>query len=106
MTVSNDGTEIVSTLQIKLSYLGEENRLSWAEPYYLQNNLVPGEKRQITIPLSPLPKPSQFGMDIVKVNGQESAITQTSLRPIGVKLPSGMGQVLIDYDAMIYRPLD
>ncbi|MEP1230966.1 MAG: hypothetical protein ABJG88_09855 [Litorimonas sp.] len=106
LTVSNDGTEIVSTLQIKLSYLDAENRLVWITPYYLQNNLVPAEERQITIPLSKLPELSTLKAGVVTINGQISKISETSLGRIGVKLPNGTGQILMDYDAMIYRPLD
>jgi len=106
LTVSNDGTEIVSALQVKLSYLDEENRLRWIEPFYLQNNLIPGETREVTVPLSALPKPSQIGNKSVTINGQPSEISKTSIQPIGVKRPNGTGQILIDYDAMIYRPLD
>ena len=106
LTVSNKGTEIVSTLQIKLSYLDKENRLGWVEPYYLQNNLLPGEKRQITVPLSPLPKPSRPRTDLVTINGEKSAISKTALQRIGVKRRNNTGQVLIDYDAMIYVPID
>ena len=106
LTVSNDGVDIVSTLQIKLSYLGAKNSLAWVEPYYLQNNLIPGEKRQITIPLSSLPARSKLRAGTVTINGQESTISKTSSQRIGVKLPHGTGQVLIDYDAMTYRPLD
>lgn len=105
LTVSNKGTEIVSTLQIKLSYLDKENRLGWVEPYYLQNNLLPGEKRQITVPLSPLPKPSPR-TELVTINGEKSAISKTALQRIGVKRRNNTGQVLIDYDAMIYVPID
>ena len=106
LTVSNKGTEIVSTLQIKLSYLDKENRLGWVEPYYLQNNLLPGEKRQITVPLSPLPKPSQPRTELVTINGEKSAISKTAFQRIGVKRRNNTGQVLIDYDAMIYVPID
>ena len=106
LTVSNKGTEIVSTLQIKLSYLDKENRLGWVEPYYLQNNLLPGEKRQITVPLSPLPKLSQPRTELVTINGEKSAISKTALQRIGVKRRNNTGQVLIDYDAMIYVPID
>ena len=106
LTVSNKGTEIVSTLQIKLSYLDKENRLGWVEPFYLQNNLLPGEKRQITVPLSPLPKLSRPRTELVTINGEKSAISKTALQRIGVKRRNNTGQVLIDYDAMIYVPID
>jgi len=108
LKLTNDGTEIVSTLQIKLSYFDMENRLRWVEPYYLQNNLIPGETRRITVPLSTLPRPSQLAPETVIINGQPqpSAVTKSSLERIGVRRPNGAGQILIDYDAMIYRPLD
>jgi len=106
VTISNNGTEIVSTLQIKLSYLDEQNRLRWVEPYYLQNNLIPSEKRQITVPIGVLPSLSQLGTEAVSINGQSIAVTQSAITRIGVERPNGNGQILIDYDAMIYRPLD
>jgi len=108
LKLTNDGTEIVSTLQIKLSYFDMENRLRWVEPFYLQNNLIPGETRRITVPLSTLPRPSQLAPETVIINGQPqpSAVTKSSLERIGVRRPNGAGQILIDYDAMIYRPLD
>ena len=104
--ISNDGTEIVSTLQLKLSYLNAENRLVWVEPFYLQNNLIPGEKRQIKIPLTRPPSPSEVPISSAVINGQDSLIGRASHWPVGVKLPDDMGQILIDYDAMIYQPLD
>ena len=106
LTVSNEGTDIVSTLQIKLSYFNEDGRLSWVEPFYLQNNLIPGELRKITIPLSKTPKPSQQGIDVITINGQPRRLPQSRLQRIGIKRPNNAGQILIDYDAMIYLPLD
>jgi len=38
-TVSNTGTEIISTLQIKLTYLDGQERVTWVQPYYLQNSV-------------------------------------------------------------------
>ena len=106
LNVSNEGTEIVSTLQMKLSYLDNENRLRWVEPFYLQNNLIPGEARQISIPLSAMTAPSNIATDLVSLNGQPQNINSAPLWPAGVNLPNKVGQILIDYDAMIYRPLD
>ena len=106
LNVSNDGTEIVSSLQMKLSYLDSANRLAWVEPFYLQNNLIPGESRHISIPLTSMPKASSVPTEDVSINGQSQGRTNPSLWPAGVKLPNEAGQVLIDYDAMIYRPLD
>ena len=106
LNVSNDGTEIVSSLQMKLSYLDNANRLAWVEPFYLQNNLIPGESRHISIPLTSMPKASSVPTEDVSINGQSQGRTNPSLWPAGVKLPNEAGQVLIDYDAMIYRPLD
>ncbi len=104
--LSNSGTEIVSTLQVKLSYLNIDGRLAWVEPYYLQNNLIPGEERLVKIPLIALPKPSRVSTDHISINGKDIAIANTSLWPTGIKLPDESGQIIIDYDAMIYRPLD
>jgi len=106
LSVSNDGTEIVSTLQLKLSYLDDKNRLRWVEPFYLQNNLIPGETRELSVPLSTLPNRSQLASNLVTLNGQPHAFTPASQQRVGVKRPNGTGQILIDYDAMIYRPLD
>jgi len=106
LRVSNEGTEIVSTLQVKLSYLDTDGRLVWVEPYYLQNNLIPGEERLVKIPLAALPKISSVQTDRISINGKDKTISKTSLWPTGVKLPDESGQIIIDYDAMIYRPLD
>ena len=106
LRVSNEGTEIVSTLQVKLSYLDTDGRLVWVEPYYLQNNLIPGEERLVKIPLAALPKTSTVPTDRISINGKDAAVAKTSLWPTGVKLPDESGQIIIDYDAMIYRPLD
>jgi len=106
LSVTNDGTEIVSTLQMKLSYLNSENRLIWVEPFYLQNNLIPGETRQISVPLTSMVRPSNIPADSIEINGHARNINSKPLWPAGVKIPDGEGQILIDYDAMIYRPLD
>ena len=106
VNISNVGTEIVSTLQVKLSYLGADGRLMWIEPFYLKNNLIPGETRQVKIPLVSPPISSEVPTRRVTINGKESQADETALWPTGVKLPDGSGQIIIDYDAMIYRPLD
>jgi len=106
LKVSNEGTEIVSTLQVKLSYLDTDDRLVWVEPYYLQNNLIPGEERVVKIPLAALPKISTVPTDRITINGKDTEISKTSIWPTGIKLPDESGQIIIDYDAMIYRPLD
>ena len=106
LTVSNDGTDIVSTLQIKLSYLDANNRLNWVEPFYLQNNLIPGETRKITVPLTQPQKTAQIRPETLTINGQPRAVPQSPLQRIGIKRANGTGQILLDYDAMIYRPLD
>ena len=102
----NSGTDIVSTLQVKLSYLDSSDRLAWVDSFHLQNNLMPGETRRVTIPLSVMPNRSDIPISAVKINGKEANIAASALWPYGVKLPANMGQVLIDYDAMTYRPLD
>ena len=91
---------------MKLSYLNTDGRLAWVEPYYLQNNLTPGEERLVKIPLAALPKISMVPTDGISINGKDTAISKTSLWPTGIKLPDESGQIIIDYDAMIYRPLD
>lgn len=104
--VSNSGTEIVSTLQIKLSYLDGEERLAWVESFHLQNNLIPGEERVITIPLSSMPERSGVPINRITINGKADEVAATSIWSSGVSLPNQTGKILIDYDAMIYRPLD
>ena len=106
MTVTNAGTEIVSTLQLKLSFIDADGRLTWVEPYYLQNNLVPGETRKLEIPLT-----EDFGSNIgsakrLQINSQRAVINPNSIWPLGINLPKNNGQVILDYDAMLYRPLD
>lgn len=104
--LSNTGTEIVSTLQLKLTYIDAENQTSWVEPFYLQNNLIPGEEREISVRLSQPSPASTVPIGPVTINGEEAEINAQSLMPAGIKLPGDEGQILIDYDAMIYRPLD
>jgi len=106
LKVINTGTEIVSTLQLKLSYFDYQENLRWVEPFYLQNNLLPGEERDITILLSEIPERSLIPIDRVTINGKPSSITRSAQALYGVKLPQNSGQIKIDYDAMIYRPLD
>ena len=106
LKVSNSGTEIVSTLQLKLSYLDKNERLAWVESFHLQNNLIPGEQRTITIPLSAMPENSDVPVSRITINGKDDGIAASSIWSSGVLLPAQAGQILIDYDAMIYRPLD
>ena len=78
----------------------------WVEPYYLQNNLIPGEMRPIQIPLlgtkgTPVSSPGRL-----QINGQEIDINSNSIWPIGVEFTQSGTRVMIDYDAMLYRPLD
>ena len=105
-TVSNTGTEIISTLQIKLTYLDGQERVTWVQPYYLQNNLIPGERRPVSIALlDALPK-ANLAITDATVNGNVQNITKAVMWPAGVKRVGYAGQILIDYEAMIYRPLD
>ena len=106
VNISNVGTEIVSTLQIKLSYLDVDGRLVWVEPFYFQNNLIPGEIRQVKIPLISPPGSLAIPTSRITINGKDSLADKASLWPKGVKLPDGSGQIIIDYDAMIYVPID
>jgi len=106
VTVSNTGTEILSTLQLKLSYVDADGRLIWVEPYYLQNNLLPGEVRSIQIPLSETSGTHVSSPYRMQINGQKVAINSSSIWPIGIQLKPSGTRVMIDYDAMLYRPLD
>ena len=106
VNIANTGTEIVSTVQIKLTHLDAKDRLTWVEPYYLQNNLIPGEHRLISIPLSAPVIRSELLSPEVSVNGKSRDVSTDIIWPAGVKHPETQGQVLIDYDAMIYLPLD
>jgi hemin uptake protein HemP len=104
--IINSGTEIVSTVQLKLSYLDKGGRLAWVQPHYLQNNLLPGEERAITVALTALPPKQDIYTEVVTINGKKAQITQDVLWPAGIALPGGEGKILIDYDAMLYQPLD
>lgn len=106
MNITNQGTEIVSTLQIKLSYLDATGNLTWVAPFYLQNNLIPGEERQIQIPLVAITGPANIPKEKILINGKSGSIATNSLWPLGMTLPDGSGEVIIDFDAMTYRPLD
>jgi len=104
--ISNTGTEIVSTLQLKLTYIDDQKRISWVEPYYLQNNLISGEERVIRVALSETSAHSEVPISSMTINGKNAVINGDPLLPTGIRLPGNEGQILIDYDAMIYRPLD
>jgi hypothetical protein len=104
--VINSGTEIVSTLQIKLSYLDPNGRLAWVQPYYLQNNLLPGEERAIAVPLVAIPQKLNITTQTLTINGKPAQIAGQAPWPSGVMLPGGQGQIILDYDAMLYQPLD
>ena len=106
LNIANTGTEIVSTVQVKLTYLDGQDRLTWVEPYFLQNNLIPGEHRSVNIPLSTPAKRSDLSVTEVSVNEKRRDMAKDIVWPTGVKVPGTEGQVLIDYDAMIYQPLD
>ncbi len=106
VTLTNTGTEIVSTLQLKLSYLDADGRLIWVAPYYLQNNLIPGEIRPIQIPLLGTKGKLVSSLDRLQINGQEININSNSIWPIGVPFTHSGARIIIDYDAMLYRPLD
>lgn len=104
LNVSNTGTKIVSTTQIKLSYIDAQGSLTWVEPFYLQNNLIPSETRGIQIPIK-----AQRGVYIgpvnnVRVNGEDTKVNTASIWPRGINVQNG--QISLDYDAMIYSPLD
>ncbi len=105
-TISNTGTEIVSTTQIKLSYINPEGRLKWVEPFYLQNNLTPGETRTIRIPIKQENTTSLGGIENIQLNGDVIIPNTVSVWPSGINLNNQTGKILLDYDAMIYRPLD
>jgi hypothetical protein len=106
VTVTNAGTEIVSTLQLKLSYIDTEDRPLWVEPYYLQNNLIPGEVRTLQIPLSATARTHVSSPKRLEINGKGAEINLKSVWPIGIKLADQDLRVMIDYDAMLYQPLD
>ena len=114
--VSNIGTDIISTMQLKLSYLDDQGRLKWVEPYYLQNNLIPGETRLVNIAVSMHTGDPIGPVKAIWFNGERGVLNAQSLWPSGFELGDSSlealeggkrsGQLLIDYDAMIYRPLD
>ena len=106
LTVTNTGTEIISTLQLKLSYVNTEGRLLWVEPYYLQNNLIPGEVRSLEIPLSDTRGTYVSSPERLQINGERAEINSKSIWPVAIPLTQNKARLMIDYDAMLYRPLD
>lgn len=106
VTVTNAGTEIISTLQLKLSYVDSDGRLIWVEPYYLQNNLIPGEVRSIQIPLSGTTGTHVSSSNKLQINNRKVNVNSNSVWPIGIQLTQNDTRIMVDYDAMIYRPLD
>ncbi|MEP3654746.1 MAG: hypothetical protein ABJO36_07610 [Litorimonas sp.] len=106
VTVTNAGTEIVSTLQLKLSYVDADGSLMWVEPFYLQNNLIPGEVRPIQIPLSEKTGTHLSSSNRLQINNQKVNVNPNSVWPIGIQLTQSNTRIMVDYDAMLYRPLD
>lgn len=106
LTVTNSGTEIISTLQLKISYIDTQGRLMWVEPYYLQNNLIPGEVRRVQISLSDITRTHVSSPDRLQINGKKTDINSSSIWPTGIPLKPSNTRIMIDYDAMLYRPLD
>ncbi len=110
LNVSNTGTEIVSTIQVKLSYVDAQGTLKWVEPFYLQNNLTPNEIRAIQIPIKDKSGVYIGPANDVRVNGVNTNVNTASIWPMGINLDAQLdaqnGKILLDYDAMIYRPLD
>lgn len=106
VTVTNTGTEIISTLQLKISYVDADGSLMWVEPYYLQNNLIPGEVRSIRIPLSETTGTHVSSSNRLQINSKKVSVNPYSIWPIGIQLTQKGKRIMIDYDAMLYRPLD
>jgi hypothetical protein len=53
-----------------------------------------------------MPENSGVPVSRITINGKDDGIAASSIWSSGVLLPAQAGQILIDYDAMIYRPLD
>lgn len=116
--ISNTGTEIVSTLQIKLSHKTAQGQLIWVEPFYLQNNLIPGEERDLIIPLSNIRGKSVRPVTKLRINNVVQDVASTSIWPPAIQInreidkyaqtrvTSQSEQIFMDYDAMIYHPID
>ncbi len=106
VTVTNKGAEVVSTLQFKLSYVDATGTLTWVEPYYLQHNLLPGEVQRLHIPLSSRPMTDVSSLKRLAVNGRDAVLNNASVWPVGIEIDGEDRQLMIDFDAMLYRPLD
>ena len=99
--IENAGLKIVSTLQLKIAIRDKESQELFVVPFYLQENLNPGETRAIQVPL-----PEVLGQHISVIN--EAIIN-------GVKTASARTnengfiyddwQIEITYDAMTYDRL-
>ena len=72
----------------------------------MQNNLIPGEVRTVQVPLLDKLGTHVASANRLQINGKTREINANSVWPIGVKRTDGQTRVMIDYDAMLYRPLD
>ncbi len=104
LAVTNTGTKIVSTLQFKMGIYNPQGDLVWVDADYLQTNLLPGEKRELSLPLNAQAFTMQYGeVYPITVNGIAKPKERFEMRS---ELPMKDGYTLrLNYDAMVYEPL-
>lgn len=101
LNIENSGLKIVSTLQLKIAVRDLETKNLYVVPFYLQENLNPGETRHIQVPMSKVlghpisvtPEAIVNGLKTSSVNTRERAFTFDDW------------QIEIFYDAMTYDRL-
>lgn len=104
LSVTNTGTQVVSTLQFKMGYYNSSGSLVWVSADYLQTNLLPGEQRALSFQLDTDYKTMQHEtVTQTFVNGGENGFTPAPAQQT-IDLPDGY-KISLAYDAMVYEPL-
>ena len=101
LSVENAGLKIVSTLQLKIAIRDADKPGLFVVPFYLQENLNPGETRDIEVHLPKMTGNPITTIERSTINGLETGSTglPESSYPLGNWL------IDIDYDAMTYDRL-
>ncbi len=104
LSIANTGAKIVSTLQLKLELSAPNGAIRWVHPYYLQENLVPGELISVSIPIPTVPENEIEISKGLSINGVRSDFEMPLSVTIGTIPVSDNTQLKIYYDAMTYSP--
>ena len=101
LRVSNKGTKSVNTLQLKLSIEASDGEGFHVIPFYIQENLNPGEYRDVEITLPDIERQILARINQVSINGLRK---NTSLENTPI-IKDASRTLSIHYDAMTYDRL-